>query len=94
MNSLPPDRPKFPLPEPVPELVIGPVRDTGVEACLNESPAGLSTQAVGQPSHVIVRMVVAKGNAGSVKQILAVDEDHRALEGGLDRAQCEARRKK
>jgi hypothetical protein len=41
--------------------------------------------------HVIVRMVVAKGDAGGVKQILAVDEDHRALEAGLDRAQDEAR---
>ena len=56
------DRPELPLPEPVPEQVVGPVRNTGVEACLNESPPEPETQAAG-------KRTVSEPDAGCIDRL-------------------------
>jgi hypothetical protein len=90
VNALTADRPQLALPEPMPEQVVALVRDTGVEACLNESPPKSPTQALGQCIHVVVGMAIAKGDARGVKQILAVDKDDCALGLGFDGVQRKA----
>jgi hypothetical protein len=49
---------------------------------------------MGKRIHIIVRVVVAEGDAGGMKQVLPIDKDDRALDCGLDRIQREAKRQK
>jgi hypothetical protein len=77
----------------MPEQVVCAIRHAGVEPGLHQSPALPLRQPVGERGNVVVRVVVAECRASSVKQVLAVDEDHCALDRGLERAQCGAGRK-
>ena len=69
----------------VPEWIVDRIRDSGVEARLRERPPPRPTNRIGQGEDVIVGVGVAERLAGGVKEVLAIDEDDRALSSRLRR---------
>src|SRR3989441_7767869 len=94
VDALPADRPELPFPEAMPELVVGGVRNPGVELSLDELPAARGAQPAGARMNVVVGVGVAERLPGAVEEVLPVNEDGRALDRRLRRAPGALRRKK
>ena len=59
-------------PEMVPLHIILPVRDASIEAGLREIPIALLADSLCKPTRAEIRVTVAKGFFGAVKEILAI----------------------
>jgi hypothetical protein len=71
-------------PEVVPEAVIFPVRNTGMEADFSEFPS-LSFGDRGRQGHgIIIGIAIAEGEPGGVIEVLAVEEGNGPLRRRFD----------
>src|SRR5213592_1000864 len=78
----------------MPELVVGGVRNAGVEPSLDELPAARGAQPASERMNVVVGVGVAERLSGAVEEVLPVNEDGRALDRRLRRAHGVLLRKK